>query len=544
MTLDDFVQPRARGAVALLNPPSPFLLDERVFPTLCLADNGAVLEQHGYHVDLLDLALDNTNPQDWRDETMRIARMPYQAFCITATSPQFMFADEMQRLIRQIKPDAHIVIGGAHPSLVSTLRKTKIAEWIKKDPTLGGSTRLEEMLHDFDPNFAPLEQFDLIYDGDGESAVHQAVDPRWVREQTAKNGKWFSAPMISDLNTLGIPARHLYQMETYNKFSVGGKLAMNVMTQRGCPFACEFCSGRDSPMYRQVRYRSSDHVIRELRHMQKVHEATAFMFFDDEFNLNYKRTVDLCLGMIKLREEEGIEYAWRAFIKSELFVKYPDIAKYMKDAGCVEVCTGVESGSPFILQHVIHKNTSPELNLKAREIAKRTGLRYKAFTMVGHAGETEEDAMKTLAWILEAKPDDFDVTVCTPYPGAPYYDRAVRFDGKIFVYDDSNDRKGNPKLDSETQRARTVRLYFEKPDYSKVQAFYKGVPGEYTSLVWTDDVSPEKFVELRDHIDDTARAKLGLRRIERPSGIDQSMGAPPAYLFSKSGRDTSPKKLA
>ncbi len=546
--IEDVFTRKKIGAIALINPQSPFLLEERVFAPLCLADIGAVLEDKGYSVELLDLAVDMANPKDWRDETMRCARRNYNAFGITATSPQFMHAAEINRLIRKMKPAAHIVIGGAHPSMVSTLRKTKIAEWTRTDSSLkNDSDKLNAMLYEFDPNFKPLEEFDFIYDGDGESAVNYSMDPAFVRDHIEKTGsKWYTAPLVPKLDDLGLPARHLFQMETYKySISVDGRStrAFNVMTQRGCPFGCEFCSGRDSQMYKQVRTRGTAHVIRELKHMQEVHGAESFMFFDDEFNLNRARTIDLCQGMIELREQ-GVRYAWRAFIKSELFVKFPEIATYMKNAGCVEVCTGVESGSAFILKHVIHKNTSPELNLRAREIAKEAGLRYKAFTMVGHAGETEEDAMDTLAWILEAKPDDFDVTVCTPYPGAPYYDRAVRDSGDVFVYNDSLDKsrdpkasnapRNSPKIDPKTNKERLVKLFFEKPDYSTGQFFYKGVPGEYKSLVWTPGLSADKLVQLREYIDSTAREKFGMTMFSRPAGYDQSMGAPPARVFSKS----------
>ncbi|MEK6874477.1 MAG: radical SAM protein [Nanoarchaeota archaeon] len=532
MSLDDIIQHKKKGPVLLINPPSPFLLDERVFPPLCLADIGAVLENNGYHVDLLDLGFDVHNPRDWETQVAHVARKPYTAFCLTATSPQFMYAEQIRKIIRRERSDSHIVIGGAHPSLVSTLRRTKINEWMRKDPTLGGDqSRVHAMLAEFDPNISTLEQYDLIYEGDGESAVHQVVDLAEAKRIIALgNSKWFNAPRIQDLDTLGIPARHLFHMETY-KYSIDNKHAMSVMTQRGCPFGCEFCSGRDSEMYRKIRMRGSDHVIRELRHMQQVHGADAFMFYDDEFNLDTNRTKQLCEAMIRLRKDEGILYSWRAFMKSEIMVKNPEIAMYMKDAGCVEVCTGVESGSTFILKHVIHKNTSPDLNLKARQIIKVTGMKYKSFTMVGHPGETEQDAMDTLEWIKAAHPDDFDVTVCTPYPGAPIYDRAQRHNGNIFVYDDSITRGGQPKRDDKGQ-IRPVRLYFEKPDYSKQVSFYKGVPGEYVSLVWTDALSQKRFVELREFIDAEAREYLGLSKIARPSGYDQSMGAPPARMFS------------
>lgn len=536
MILDDIVQANYRGSVLLINPPSPFLLDERVFPPLCLADIGAVLESNGYHVDLLDLAQDMRNPKDWKTEVAKWARKRYTSFCITATSPQFMYADEIRKIIRHEKPESHIVIGGAHSSMVSTLRRTKMNLWMAKDPSLkDDQERMNQMLYDFDPNFAPLEEFDLIYEGDGESAVHLAVDPKFAEEHVRKTGsKWFVGPRVNDLNELGLPSRHLFQMETY-KYSINGERAMSVMTQRGCPFTCEFCSGRDSDMYRKVRLRSPEHVIRELRHMQQVYGVKSFMFYDDEFNLVYDRTVELCKAMIELREREGIEYSWRAFIKSEIMVKHPEIADYMRKAGCIEACTGVESGSQFILKHVIHKNTSPELNLKAREIIRNSGMKYKAFTMVGHPGETEEDAMDTLEWILKARPDDFDVTVCTPYPGAPIYDRAERFDGDIFVYDGSSDRFGRQKVDPKTGKVRKhIRLFFKKPNYAKIQSFYKGVPGEYVSLVWTDEISAQRFVELREYIDNIAREKLGLPKISRPTGVDQSMGAPPSYIFKGS----------
>jgi hypothetical protein len=117
---------------------------------------------------------------------------------------------------------------------------------------------------------------------------------------------------------------------------------------------------------------------------------------------------------------------------------------------------------------------------------------------VGHPGESLETIRETKQWLLDVKPQDFDVTTITCYPGTPYYDEAVPHPQKdgVWVY---------------TYKKTGDRLYQIGVDYTTTADYYKGDPdGGYRSYVFTDELLPEELVNLRDATEREVREILGI----------------------------------
>ena len=156
---------------------------------------------------------------------------------------------------------------------------------------------------------------------------------------------------------------------------------------------------------------------------------------------------------------------------------------------------GFESGSSKILK-AMNKRVTREQNTRCLQIAKHQGLKVKALMSIGHPGESDETLAETHRWLLGVKPDDFDVTIITVYPGTPYYDEAVPHPTKkgIWIYSYENER-----------------LYSEEIDYRLVADYYKGNPdGGYKSYVSTDYLTAEEIVRWRDFIERDVRQKLNI----------------------------------
>lgn len=218
------------------------------------------------------------------------------------------------------------------------------------------------------------------------------------------------------------------------------------------------------------------------------------MFYDDELNVN-KNVVPLMRNIAQKQQDLGVEWRLRGFVKSELFTE--DQAESMYSAGFRWILVGFESGSPEILV-TMNKKATVEENIRCMEIAKRHGLKVKALMSIGHPGETVETVMATGKWLLEAKPDDFDLSIITCYPGTPYYDQAlpVRDGDGLWVY---------------THPHTSARLYQHEVDYSITADYYKGDPnGGYKAYVHTDHLSSEDLVRERDGMEREVRAKLGI----------------------------------
>ena len=444
--------------VCLITPPSPFLLDQRVFMSLGILKVGAVLKQAGYEVDHLDL----TGVANYEDAA-RDYLGEADCYLVTATTPQLPAALCVQTLLKESHPSARFVIGGPHATLVHAAARK-------------GNVRAMDALSRL------VGDFGTVVAGDGEKAVFPALSQKGVID--ADNPMCDLWQTSADFEASAWPDRSLVDVGSYH-YAVDGRRALSLVSQLGCPFECSFCGGRNSAMLRRIRTRSSTDVVTELSHLHERYGVTGMMFYDDELNVN-RGMVDL---MRKIKET-GIDWRLRGFVKAELFTE--EQAEAMYAAGFRWVLCGFEAGHPRILRN-INKKATVDDNSRMLRIAHNAGIKVKALMSVGHPGESEETVFATRDWLLAEKPDDFDCTVITVYPGTPYNDSATHLDGNTYVYETHGDR-----------------LYFEAIDFATESAFYKGKPGEYHSFVWTDFLDRRRLAQLRDEIEDEVRRKLGI----------------------------------
>lgn len=477
----------SKPRVCLVTPPSGFLIDERVFPSLGILRVGAVLERDGYVVDHLDL-----NGVEAYKEAVRM----YVASCgddtvfaITATTPQVPAA---VRIREAIGPRRHVVLGGPHATLVNAAARK-------------GNERAKRSLAHL------LDTFTTVVAGDGEKVIGHALTTRGLLDADDPAGPWWMTKQ--EYGESPWPARHLVDMNTYH-YEVDGHRAMSMIAQLGCPFECAFCGGRNSPTLRRVRTRPAENVIAEMMHLHEKYGVAGMMQLDDELNVN-RGMVELMKGI----RATGVDWRLRGFVKAELFTE--EQAEAMYAAGFRWLLCGFESAHPRILRN-INKKATREDNTRMLRIAHRHGLKVKALMSFGHPGECEETMMATRDWLLTERPDDFDVTTISVYPGTPYNDAAKDVEEKVCRYETNGDV-----------------LWFEPLDFTKEVAYYKGIPGEYKAFVWTDYVTRERIAELRDEVEDEVRRKLGIAWPKAMGGVqyEASMGQLPGSVLRR-GRTT------
>ncbi len=472
--------------VGLVIPPSGFMLDERVFPSLGILKVAAVLEGAGHEVAVLDCS----GVENYVGAASVFAQGGIDAFGITATTPQMPAAAMIAQVLSMtLKP---LILGGPHVTLLNAAAKREV----KLAKPGRAVLALQEL----------ASRFDVLVAGDGESAVFEALQPgaRGVIDADEPSSARFMTP--AQLSAHPFPSRHLIDMGSY-RFNVGGVPAVSLIGQLGCPFECGFCGGRLSPTFRRVRLRPANSVVGEMRHLHEAYGATGFMFLDDELNVN-KGLLALLDEMLALQRELGVTFSCRGLVKSQLFTD--EQAERFALAGFRELLIGFESGSERMLTNMNKKATRAD-NTRCMDIARRHGIEIKALMSIGHPGESEETIRETRDWLLEVKPAQFDVTVITVYPGTPYYDYAEEIERGVWTYT-------APKTGD--------RLHAWTIDQFKDTPFYKGIPGDYKSYVWTDHVRAQDLVRLRDDVEGEVRAKLG---IPWPSGApalqyEHSMG--------------------
>jgi len=405
-------------AIALIVPNAPFLAEPRSFPHLGILYISASLKRVGYRPKVYDLTGGATLPKISAD-----------IIGITASSPLFHSAINIMNEIRKYNRNALFVIGGPHA-------------------TVAHETCVQA-------------GFDVTISGEGEEAmveVARTFDDGWERIPPV-----IMADPIHPLDKLPYPDRDAIDMSKYHYYLLGEKCT-NIQTQRGCSYGCAFCCGRETSCYRWARQRSVENVRGEIQILKEKYGIGALMFFDDEFNLNKKHTLEMC----KMLKEEDI--IWRCMIRSNLFDE--ELAKAMADAGCKEIGCGVETGSPTIKKNV-NKGTTIEQDYKARELCRKYNIKFKCFIVVGLPGENYQTFNETREWIRKAQPENFDYTILVPYPGSPIWNHPEKYD-----------------------------IQFDKDEIIKshfADTFYKGEgpDGSIKSFVSTSALSRKEIMRLR-----------------------------------------------
>lgn len=469
-------------------PPSGFLLDERVFPSLGVLKVAAVLEQHGHSVDVLDLS---GVTQAYEAVAQHVRAHPADLYGITATMPQMPSAVTIIQALREHRPGCRVILGGPHPTLMGNSAKQEAARGVS-----GRATRA----------FLELRALaDVVVLGDGERAILEAIRPQApaVIDAESPESPLFLHP--AEIAEAPLPARHLLDIDTY-RYQLDGHRTMSLIAQLGCPFGCAFCGGRRSPFLRRVRTRSTESVLAELEHLSETYGADGFMFLDDELNVN-REFVTLLRGMIATQQRLGVTWHLRGLLKSELLTE--EQADLMAMAGFRQVLVGFESGHPRILEN-IQKRATVEDNTRCVGLLRQWGITVKALMSIGHPGESAETIQATRDWLLDVRPTDFDVTIITVYPGTPYFDDARPSEQSEWTYTAKN---GD-------------RLHQAPVDHLSDVNFYKGSPHGYQSFVWTDALSSSALVQARDAMEDEVRSRLGIPYPQGSAAVnfEHSMG--------------------
>jgi len=293
-----------------------------------------------------------------------------------------------------------------------------------------------------------IANYDLAILGEGERAFREYLDAG----AHSPPGNGARLVPTYPIDEIAFPARRSCFAERY-AYYLGGRRATTLITSRGCPFRCSFCSR--TPWDVQTKFRSVDNILAEIDDIVQLGYA-GLMIYDDTFTLQRQRVLDLC------RELEPYGLFWKAFVRADSID--PELALAMSRAGCVEVSIGIESGSQKILDK-IGKRTTVAQNTLACKTCKDAGLSVRAFLILGLPGETHESVQETREWLDDARPDSIGLGPLIPYPGS-----------RIWEYPEDYD------------------LHIELPD-DEEEWYYRGVPGHYNVYVSTSGLTSDEIAQ-------------------------------------------------
>ncbi len=232
-------------------------------------------------------------------------------------------------------------------------------------------------------------------------------------------------PLIQNIDALPFPARDLLPLDRYWTPGVRRYPFATIMTSRGCPYSCSFCSNFRT-QGKQFRYRSPDNVLAEIDELVNKYHVKELNILDDNFTFMAPRVEEICDKLIK--KNYDLELKTGNGIRSDR-VTLP-LLKKMRRAGFYLVAFGIESGNPEILK-TMRKGETKEQIKQSVKWAKQAGLITEGFFMFGNEGEGEKEMLDTINFAKELDLNIAQFQVYTPVPGSPYYEKIMK-EGKVF----------------------------------------------------------------------------------------------------------------
>ncbi len=410
--------------VMLVNPKFRLPIDTRTTPHLGLAYLGAVSELAGYETMIFDA--------DVEDEPIEeaIKRFQPDIIGITANTPQVKQAWRTAKAIKSVK-DVPLVLGGPHVSVLPAescqqagvdvvVRGEGEAVWIKL---------CQIIVDELKTNPTATAQ-DLLAPDNPALSTLLGISYMTTDSQEHHNP---DHPVIADLDTLPWPAYHLFKMDRYTNLQpatdmVDGARSFSVMTSRGCPYRCTFCSQSIMPI--KWRARSPENVLAEWEHLVNDMGAQEIGVLDDSANIDVQRLNQIADGIIEAKMNH-VPWIFVNGIRANL-ADTGTLGK-LKEAGLKRTAFGVESGDPDVLLS-IDKKIDHDTIREAFRNAKKVDLETIGFFIIGLPGETEETMERTIKFACEVDPKIANFSMMTPYPGTKVYEIAKR-QGRLLVDD-------------------------------------------------------------------------------------------------------------
>ncbi len=272
---------------------------------------------------------------------------------------------------------------------------------------------------------------DYVIRGEGEyvtldlvNALEKGLPPENVRGVTFKRDgkivKTLRAPIIKDLDNLPYPARDLLPMEKYKITRFFGRPITSILTSRGCPFNCYFCS---SSQFSNLvwRTRSPKNIVDEIEYVYKTFEYNAFAFVDDNFTLNPKRVIEIAKEIVRRK----LDIYWWAFSRVDELLGHEDMVEWMAKSGCRMVFLGIESVSEEVLKEY-NKGITANDSIRAVKLLNRYGITVWGSFIIGALDETREMILNTIKFAKLLDPKNVQFSVLTPFPGTRLYEDAER----------------------------------------------------------------------------------------------------------------------
>jgi radical SAM superfamily enzyme YgiQ (UPF0313 family) len=421
--------------VTLVNPPAPSGSTGHLpFALLGLGYLAAVLEKNQYEVDVIDCQVLKLSYEEFKSELGK--RQP-NIVGITSTTLTYKSGLQIAKIAKEVCPSCLTVMGGPHVTFWDdkALQECPSLDVIVRRE---GEYTLLELVQKVEAGKSFGDMLGITYRKDGKI----------IRNP--------DRPYIEDLDSLPFPARHLWPMERLREYED----ILYLAASRGCVFWCEFCA--TVRMHgRKFRMRSPKNIVDELEFLHKTYGVDKFTFCDDAFTVDQARIEELCREIT----DRKLKIQWNCGTRVDMVTR--ELLVKMKEAGCISVWFGVESGSQQVLD-AMKKGISIAQTIRVLGWVRELELKPVPNVILGFPGETKETAWKTIKFVEKISPDDVGFyNVATPFPGTPMYD-LVKENGWLKVTDFDKYDTVTPIFETPTLSMKELRKIHEQA----FQSFY------------------------------------------------------------------------
>lgn len=371
-------------------------------PPLGVAYLAALAEEAGHEVTVVD----TTFARDpGRLLQQALGKERFDLIGVSLMTVMVRDLRELLPLIKRLQPEARLVVGGPHATVepLATLE---------------------------------LPGVDIVALGEGEDTWRDLLAAGGNPEGLA--GLWFRrgseiiqneprAPLAS-LDSLPLPAWRLLDMKQYlaswfHLDAIGPNLSgTSIMASRGCPYSCSYCQPTLDRLFgKKLRWRSVEHVMRELYELKRLYNPRGLMWLDDTFTANPRWVKQFCEQLTASK----LGYQWGCNVRADTVTR--ELLLVMREAGLTMVHLGIESGSQRVLDDIYRKGITLEQVTTAVEMAKSLGLYVRGYFMMGAPTETIEEIKATINLAASLELDDASFSLTTPFPHTFLWDFSSQY---------------------------------------------------------------------------------------------------------------------
>ena len=351
------------------------------------------------------------------------AYLKRSGFDVEVFDSTFQDFDDFENTVRRVRPQ----IVGLYANIITrdnVLKLTKLAKQNGVEYVLAGGPDAPEWAEVYFQ-----AGVDVIGTNEGERTLEELIprlQQRGMEDLEQVPGIIFNkggfpyrtAPrqVIADLDSLPWPDRDVLEMDDYFRAwkSKHGETSVSLITARGCPFHCNWCSAE--VFGHSHRQRSPKDVVDEMLMLKERYKPDIMWISDDVLTINRQWSFDFYEEVRQRHAQHPFECLSRADLVDR------EILAGLKDSGCFRIWYGAESGSQKVLDSM-QKGTRVEQVREVSRITQELGMQSGFFILLGYPEETTADIRMTIDFLKETRPDVVGISVAFPIKGTPFYER-------------------------------------------------------------------------------------------------------------------------